>query len=129
MGSYFTTGGSFVRTTGFSSISIGGRTYVGNNVSIQGNRVFVDGVEQAESYAKDGQHSYEVTVNATNLERLDTVGPVTVNGSVGGNISTTGSVTVTKDCNSINTMGSVHVGGNCRGGINTMGKVIVGSRS
>jgi len=128
MGSYYSgnvvSSGSYVKTGGYSSISIGGRTYVGNNVSILNNRVFIDGVEQTEGYAKDGQHSYEVTVNATNLESLDTVGAVTVNGNC-GKIDTTGSVTVRGDSGSIDTTGAVNVGGNCSGRINTVGRVTV----
>ncbi len=118
--------GSFVNTQGNATITIGGKTYRGNSVSIRNNRVIVDGVEQ-ESYGQDGQHTYEVIVNATNLEKLDTVGPVTVNGNC-GKVDTTGSVTVEGDSGSIDTTGSVTVRGNCKGSINTVGRVTVGSR-
>lgn len=65
--------------TGGSSVTIDGRTYTGRTVSIQGDRVFVDGVEQ------DGTLSGAITVTVNgNTESVETAsGKVVISGSAG----------------------------------------------
>lgn len=59
---------------------------------------------------------------------VETVGPVTVGGTVAGDVKTTGSVSVGGSVEGdVKTVGRVEVLGNVSGKINTVGKVQVGS--
>ena len=59
-----------------SSVTINGKTYVGSNITINGNKVSVDGnvVEEAVN----------ININVTgNVEKINTTGDIEVHGSVG----------------------------------------------
>ncbi|MDZ5602546.1 hypothetical protein SJI00_07150 [Pseudomonas sp. RP23018S] len=67
-----------IRASG-SSVTIDGRTFTGRNISINGDKVVVDGVEQAGSLV--GPVSVTVNGNAESVENGS--GTVTVTGSAG----------------------------------------------
>jgi len=59
-----------------SSVTINGKTYVGRNITINGNKVSVDGnvVEEAVN----------ININVTgNVEKINTTGDIEVHGNVG----------------------------------------------
>lgn len=93
-------------------ITINGKTYHGNNVSIIGGRVIIDGVEQ-KGDPLSGR--VEVVVVSGMIENLRTDASVQC-GAVGGNVDAGGSV----DCDEVR--GNVTAGGsvNC----NDVGKSI-----
>lgn len=128
---YISNNSDYVNIVGTSSVNINGKVYTGNNIQIRNNEVYIDGKKSEEGYVDSGSsstpHCYQVIVNCQNLEKVETVGSVTVNGNC-GTVSTTGSVNVEGNSGTIKTTGSVTVAGNCSGSISTMGRVTVGSR-
>ena len=95
-------------------ITINGKTYEGNNLSIINNVLIIDGVVQGEGLT--GVVKVEVTGSLTNLK---TDASVTVNGHVTGNIDAGGSV----HCKDVE--GSVDAGGSVNCG-DVMGDIDVG---
>ena len=82
-----------------SSVTIGGVEYVGRNITINGNRVVVDGVQQGETL----------------------VGPITVmvKGDVDEVHTGSGSITVTGNAGSVTTASGNVQGGNVHGQVKT----------
>lgn len=94
--------------TGGSSITIDGRTFTGRSVSINGDKVVVDGVEQPGSL----------------------VGPVsvTVNGNAESVETTSGQVVITGTAGRVKTMSGEVRCGDVKGDVGTMsGAIICGS--
>jgi hypothetical protein len=104
------------------NIVIGSNVIINNNVV--GDGVFING-KKVESFQQG--ISYEITIEGS-VNKLDTTGPVTVNGNVLGDVDTTGRVTVNGDVGGdIDTTGAVsahHVSGN----IDTIGSITIGGR-
>ena len=74
-----------------SSVTINGKTYVGRNINVDGQRVIVDGKQVTEAAIVD------IVING-NVEKIDGACDVKVTGDVGeidtsaGDISVTGNV-------------------------------------
>lgn len=96
-------------TTKNNKVTIDGRDFVGRDVVIKGDKVFVDGVEQSGSLV--GPISITVMGDAEHIE------------------TGSGDVTVQGACRKVNTMsGDVTVHGDVTGGVETMsGDVECGS--
>ena len=106
---YSVMSGDFVNVTGLSTVTVNGKTYKGNDISITNGHAIVDDVKM-DSYGTENQHSYIVQITG-NPQKVETMGRVTVTGN----------------CGDINTMGRVDVGGSS-GTINTMGNVNTGTK-
>ena len=102
------------------TVSINGKTYVGNNVSIVGDTVYVDGRAQSGALAT-GQ---PITVNVTgDVARLDTAcGDVNVTGCAGQISCTSGDIQIAGGVagNVESTSGDVSVGGSVGGSVSTV---------
>ena len=88
-----------------SSVTINGKTYVGNNVTIRGKKVFIDGKEQGST---GDANPVDVIVKGV-LEHLDAEGSVTCE-EVQGNVSAGGSVECGDVGGIVQAGGSVHCG-------------------
>jgi len=77
--------------SGKSTISINGKSYVGNNVTVAGNKVYIDGK------LSDGEESKEITIIVDgNIDKLDVdvANQIRVNGDVKSLKTTSGDVEV-----------------------------------
>lgn len=83
-----------------NKVSINGKTYIGNNVTMKGNKIYVDGVEQHKD-EKVINIIINGDLNLTNLEGV-IISNITVKGNVIGSIKTTSG-----DINCISVNGSV----------------------
>ncbi|MGE6347932.1 hypothetical protein ACQKIY_25340 [Bacillus mycoides] len=87
-----------------SMISIGGVTYTGRNITVNNGQVIVDGVIQGQKLEEKN-----IIINADNFQGTLKCGYSTVvNGNIGGDVESNGSVT----CDGIG--GSVSAGGSVR---------------
>lgn len=94
-------GSNNCQINGSSSTTINGKTYKGNNISINGNKVTIDGVLQTDE--------------------LGTTITVVVQGNCESIESSSGDITVEGSCRDINTAsGDVKVLGDVNGDISTM---------
>ena len=102
-------------------ITIDGRTFSGNNVTIRNGIVTIDGVRQ------DGSVNgvVEVRVAEGSLVSLETDASVTC-GSVGGNVSAGGSVRAHNIAGAVSAGGSVSASGRLGGSISAGGSVRIG---
>lgn len=97
-----------------SSVTINGKTYVGRNISIDGQRVIVDGKQVTEAAVVD------IVING-NVEKIDSACDVKVTGDVGeietsaGDISVTGNVKGDVRTNA----GDIEIGGSVGGSVKT----------
>jgi len=86
------------------NVTINGKTYVGNNISIIDNNVIIDGTTQYKN--KDN--------NVVNIEIVGNTGKilcngsVTVKGNVNGNVDCGGSCSISGDV-----VGNIDCGGSC----------------
>lgn len=95
-----------------------------SNVTIRNRSVIING-EHVETL--EPGISYEIIIEG-NVNELNTVGSVTVNGNVTGDIDTTGEVTVHGDVGGdIDTTGAV-TAHKVSGSIDTVGRVTVGEK-
>lgn len=97
-----------------AKISIGGRTFTGNNVSILNGVVIVDGVQQDGTLT--GQ--VELKIEGT-LDSLTTDASVNMKGQINGNVEAGGSVRCDDVGGNVNAGGSVRcddVGGSVNAG-------------
>ena len=86
-----------------SKVTINGKTYRGNNISIQNGTVYIDG-KLADDSAPDENGILEVQITG-DVSLVECDRSVTVNGNVTGNVQAAGSVT----CDDVG--GSVEAGG------------------
>ena len=99
-------------------VTVNGKVYDGNNVTIKGSRIYIDG-RLAE--CDDREITIIVNGNANNI--ISGSGNVTVKGDVTGGFSTmSGDAHVEKNVyGNVRTMsGDVEVGGDITGGVETM---------
>ena len=80
-----------------ASISINGKTYSGNNVVVKNNKVYVDGdLFTDDVYCK--QINVNIVGNIIELD-VDSCDSITVNGTVGSVITSSGDVIINGDVN------------------------------
>lgn len=97
-----------------NSISINGKTYVGNNVQVVGGRVYIDGREQTDTVSG----VVEIRVLEGTIHELRTDASVSCQ-DVTGNVSAGGSVNCDDVGGAVSAGGSVNcgkVGGSVRAG-------------
>lgn len=101
-----------------SSVTINGTTYQGANVTINGDKVIIDGKVQGSAEQK----VISVVINGDVESVKTTAGDVEVVGNVGSINSTSGDITVNQNVNgNINTVsGDVDINGSQTGRINTV---------
>lgn len=127
MESIFNKIGAAIKCCRSASISINGRTYSGNSVSVINDRVVVDGVEQ------DGEmltHPISVQIIG-NCESIETTtGDVTIAGSVSGNVEAmSGDVQCSEIGGDVETMSGSVTCGDVSGRVSTMsGDILVGAK-
>jgi DUF4097 and DUF4098 domain-containing protein YvlB len=111
---------NILRGKGNGVVSVNGQTYVGDNISIINDRVFVDGVEQEQSFA-NSNHLIEVTVTG-DVAKIETVsGNIRVTGTAGSVSTTSGDAEVGHVQGSVSSVsGDVFVKGNVNGSISTV---------
>lgn len=99
---------------GNSSVAINGKTYVGRNINIDGQRVIVDGKQVTEAAVVD------IVING-NVEKIDGACDVKVTGDVGEIDTSSGDISVTGNVkgNVKTTAGDVEIGGNVGGSVKT----------
>lgn len=102
--------------TGGSSVTIDGRTFTGSSISIQGDRVIVDGVEQEGSLC--GPITVTVNGNADSIETAS--GKVVVSGSAGRVKTMSGDVECGAVTGDVGTMSGDVTCGPVAGGVKTM---------
>lgn len=111
----------FAKINNNCSVTINGKTFQsGNgNLSIEGNKIYIDGVLQENSIIND--NNIQVVING-DCGLINCRGEVTVNGNVNGNIDAGNSINISGDCsgdidagNSVIIHGS-HDGGNIDAG-------------
>lgn len=102
--------------TGGSSVTIDGRTFTGSSISIQGDRVIVDGVEQEGSLT--GPITVTVNGNADSVETAS--GKVFVSGSAGRVKTMSGDVECGAVTGDVGTMSGDVTCGPVAGGVKTM---------
>lgn len=105
-----------INLTGKSSVTIDGKSFVGRSITINGDKVFVDGVQQEGSLIGD----VNVTI-AGNVETIElSSGKVEVQGSAGSVHTQSGDVVCGNIAGSASTMsGDIHCG-NISGNASTM---------
>ncbi len=108
------------------TVTINGKTYEGNNISIQASRIIIDGEVQSGSPLVG-----YITVNVTGdvTEVSTTSGDVNVQGDVGSVSTTSGDV----DCENVRgdvdtTSGDVTVRGSIQGNVDTTSGDIIGGK-
>lgn len=106
-----------ITSNGSASITIDGRTFKGNNVSIIGNKVVIDGVEQSGELVGN----IRITVNG-NVDNIETTsGDIEVRGAVGEVETTSGDVIVHSNISgSVKTMSGDVTAGSIGGNVKTM---------
>lgn len=97
-----------------SSVTINGKTYVGSNITINGNKVSVDGnvVEEAVN----------IYINVTgNVEKINTTGDIEVHGNVGSAKTGAGDIDIIGDVSGdVETgAGDIVIKGNVAGNVET----------
>jgi hypothetical protein len=85
-----------------SQVRINGKTYVGSNISINGNQVYIDGEPQD---GLDDKRKIEVTI-VSNVEKVYSEESIYIKGNVLGNVE----AKVNVNCDSVN--GNVNAGVN-----------------
>jgi hypothetical protein len=110
--------------TGGSSVTIDGRTFTGKSISINGDKVVIDGVEQAGSLV--GPVSVTVNGNADSVET--TSGKVEVTGTVGRVKTMSGAVRCGDVRGDVGTMSGDVTCGSVAGNAKTMSGDITGLR-
>ena len=93
-----------------NSITINGKTIVssGDTIIVRNGKVISDGVTIQDNLYGD----VEITIDG-DVKNIDTVGNVTVNGNVTGDIDTTGNVIVSGDVNGdVDCMGNIRINKN-----------------
>ncbi|MNR95617.1 hypothetical protein D3C71_1037240 [compost metagenome] len=124
-----------------ATVTINGRTFYGDNVTIRGDKVYVDG-QLSDVGLNPGQKELDIKVTEGILGTLDAGGSVvcgevhhnvdaggsiTVNGNVGGDADAGGSVSVNGDVRgSVDAGGSATISGSVAGSIDAGGSVRVG---
>lgn len=109
--------------TGGSSVTIDGRTFTGSSVSIVGDKVVVDGVEQSDNLVGP----VVVTVNG-NAESVETAsGKVEISGSAGRVKTMSGDVECGDVTGDVGTMSGDVNCGSIGGSVKTMSGDIKGS--
>lgn len=119
-GDFVSVEGSGVQTT------INGKIYTGkSSVLIKNNEVWIDGIKQDKGYdsSNNYNHTYNVEVSGDRIDKINTVGRVTVTGNC-GDINTTGRVEIGDSCRNVNTVGRV-TAKSISGKVSTIGKVTV----
>lgn len=108
------------------SCNINGVTYTGNNITIVGGKVIIDGVEQE---SLEESKVLNIIING-NVDKLESCNEVTVHGDCNSVDSMSGSVTINGNVeNGIDTQsGRVEVSGDVGGSVETMsGRVSCGN--
>lgn len=108
--------------TGGSSVTIDGRTFTGRSISITGDKVVVDGVEQDGSLV--GPVSVTVNGNAESVETGS--GSVTVTGGAGRIKTMSGDVHCGAVAGDVGTMSGDVTCGPITGNVKTMSGDIIG---
>jgi len=109
--------------TGGSSVTIDGRTFTGRNISISGDKVVIDGVEQGGTLV--GPISVVVNGNADSVETGS--GKVEVSGSAGRVKTMSGDVKCGAVTGDVGTMSGDVTCGPISGSVKTMSGDISGS--
>jgi hypothetical protein len=110
--------------TGGSSVTIDGRTFAGRSISINGDRVVIDGVEQSGTLVGP----ISVTVNG-NAESVETgAGKVEVSGYAGRVKTMSGDVRCGDVQGDVGTMSGDVTCGTVAGNVKTMSGDIIGRR-
>lgn len=110
--------------TGGSSVTIDGRTFTGRNISINGDKVVVDGVEQSGSLV--GPVSVTVNGDADSIETGS--GTVTITGSAGRVETMSGDVHCGAVSGDVETMSGDVTCGPITGSVKTMSGDIIGGK-
>lgn len=124
-----------------ATVTINGRTFYGDNVTIRGDKIYVDG-QLSDVGLSPGQKELDIKVTEGVLgvldaggsvvcgevrEYVDAGGSITVNGNVGGGADSGGSISVNGDVTGdVDAGGSVTVSGSVTGSIDAGGSVRVG---
>lgn len=119
---------SIITKNGVSKVTINGVTRIikGNNISIQNNKIFVDGKEYIDEENIDLMSSkiINITING-DIESIDTAGDLNVIGNC-GNIDCAGSCKIEGDVNGdIDCAGSCNINGKHIGKIDACGSVSI----
>jgi len=106
-------------TSSGATINVAGVEIKGRSIVIVGDKLICDDEVVGTIETRD------VKI-VGNVESIQTIGDVTVEGSVGKNVEAMGNVSVGKDVKGdVDSTGSVSVGGNVGGDIDTTGSVTV----
>lgn len=105
-----------INMKGRGSVTIDGRTFTGRSITISGDKVIVDGVEQSSSLV--GPVSVQVNGDVERLESSS--GNVTVQGAAGSVKTTSGDVRCGDVQGSVNTMSGDVTSGKISGSVSTM---------
>lgn len=124
-----------------ATVSINGRTFYGDNVTIRGDKIYVDG-QLSDVGLVTGQKELDIKVTEGVLgvldaggsvvcgevqQNVDAGGSITVHGSVGGTADAGGSITVNGNVHGdVDAGGSATVTGSVTGSIDAGGSVRVG---
>lgn len=98
------TGGDIVGRNRMGTVTIDGRTFTGNTITMQNGRILVDGKDITDQTGVDMKTVLEVRVTG-DIENLSCEKSVTVVGAVTGNIDARGSV----NCDNVG--GDIKAGG------------------
>lgn len=105
----------FSNNTNKGTIRINGKTYVGNNISMVGNKVYIDGKLQGNGdFSEEKEIKIEVLCD---IDRIESEESVNVYGNVHGNVFAKGSVNCDNVTGNVEAKGSVNcdnVGGNVK---------------
>lgn len=110
-----------------SSITINGKTYVGRNISIINNKIYIDDVEQESMSTTDKELNIQLSGTIKNLH---TDRSVTVSGGVVEKIDANGSVSCGDVIGNVDAGGSVscgNVGGNVDAGGSVSARSVTGN--
>lgn len=113
-----------VKITGSSSVTIDGRTFSGRSISISGDKVVVDGVEQSGTLVG----SITVTVNGNADYVSSSSGDIRVSGECGTVSSTSGDIQCGNVTGSVSTVSGDINAGSIAGSAKTVSGDISGSR-
>lgn len=124
-----------------ATVVINGRKFYGDNITVAGNKIYVDG-NTVDIGLADGQKELDIKVTEGVLgvldaggsvtcgevrDYVDAGGSITVNGNVGGGADAGGSISVSGDVTGdLDAGGSISVSGSVSGSIDAGGSVRVG---
>lgn len=105
-------GNIIVGNSGNGTIIVNGKKYQGNNVSIVGNAVYIDGQKAEEVTEKNEEGNIIINIEG-NVSAISNVTKITVNGNV-EKITDAGDINVTGNAGNIKDASNINVGGDAK---------------